>query len=138
MMALKMIIISICLISEPPDPAEKIILDKLSDQTKCWNQGDLDCFMEGYWMSDSLMFIGSKVTYGWQQTLDNYKFRYPDAASRGVLDFEILSTTRISAEVYFVIGKYHLTRTIGNASGIFTLVWRKINEDWFIVADHTS
>ena len=135
---MKLILISFLFLSNPTDPAEKIILDKLNTQTECWNQGDLECFMEGYWKSDSLMFVGTNVTYGWQKTLDNYKLRYPDKESRGVLKFEILSTTRMTADVYFVIGKYHLTRTIGDASGTFTLVWRKINNDWFIVTDHTS
>jgi hypothetical protein len=35
-----------------------------------WNRGDLSKrFMDTYWKSDSLMFIGkSGVTYGWQNT----------------------------------------------------------------------
>ena len=46
----------------------------LQKQTEAWNRGDVEGFMEGYWKSDSLMFIGkSGITYGWQKTLDNYK-----------------------------------------------------------------
>lgn len=39
-----------------------------------WSNGDLDGFMQSYWKSDSLVFIGKRgPTYGWQQALDNYK-----------------------------------------------------------------
>lgn len=120
------------------DPDEKIILKKLEVQTQCWDAGDLECFMEGYWKSEELMFVGSKITYGWQETLERYKTSYPNAASRGKLKFDILKTSRVSDAVYFVVGKYHLTRKIGDASGTFTLIWKKIDGDWFIVADHTS
>ena len=111
----------------------------LAQQTKDWNSGNVDAFMKGYWQSDSLMFIGkSGITYGWQKTLDNYKNRYPDTASMGTLDFELLQVKPLSADYYFVVGKWHLTRTIGDADGFFTLMFRKINNKWVIVTDHTS
>ena len=51
----------------------------LEDQTAAWNRGDIDGFMKGYWENDSLMFIGkSGVTYGWSNTLKNYKKKYPE------------------------------------------------------------
>ena len=41
------------------------------------NAGDIEGFMEGYIKSDDLKFVGSKgITYGWKQTLENYK-RFP-------------------------------------------------------------
>ena len=46
----------------------------MAAQESAWNRFDLEGFMEGYWHSDSLKFIGSKrLTYGWQKTLDNYR-----------------------------------------------------------------
>jgi len=37
----------------------------LSEQTKAWNDGDLERFMQGYWKNDSLMFIGkSGISWG--------------------------------------------------------------------------
>ena len=111
----------------------------LAQQTKDWNSGNVDAFMNGYWQSDSLMFIGkSGIIYGWQKTLDGYKKRYPDTASMGKLDFELLQVKPLSADYYFVVGKWHLTRTIGDAGGVFTLMFRKIKNRWVIVADHTS
>ena len=138
-MILLNIILFISSTLQPSDPkAEKLILDKLDQQTICWNEGDLACFMEGYWKSDQLMFVGDKITYGWEETFERYKKSYPDAASKGILKFDILKLSQVSKDVYYVVGKFHLSRSIGDASGTFTLVWKKINGDWLIVSDHTS
>ena len=111
----------------------------LTQQTIAWNNGNQQAFMNGYWQSDSLMFIGkSGITYGWQKTLDNYKKRYPDTASMGKLNFDLLSVKRLSENYFFVVGNWHLTRSIGDVGGTFTLLFRKIKNRWVIVADHSS
>jgi len=111
----------------------------LSKQTKEWNDGNIPGFMETYWKSDSLMFVGKNgVTYGWQKTMDNYKKNYPDAVAMGKLQFELIDVRPLSAVYFFVIGKWHLTRSIGDIGGAFTLLIKKINNKWVIVADHSS
>lgn len=111
----------------------------MTDQTNAWNQGNIDLFMETYWKNDSLVFIGKNgPTYGWKTTLENYKKRYPDTTAMGKLRFDILQVRRLSADYFFVIGNFHLKRTIGDLSGIFTLLFRKVNGKWCINADHTS
>lgn len=118
---------------------EVLILQTLSDQQAAWNKGDIDGFMQGYWQSDSLMFIGkSGITYGWQQTRNNYKKNYPDTAAMGKLAFEFVETKRLSAIYYFVVGKWHLTRSMGDIGGSFSLLLRKIKGKWLIVKDHSS
>ncbi len=116
-----------------------LIRNTMLEQERAWNAGDLSKFMEPYWMSDSLMFIGkSGVTYGWQNTLNNYKKGYPDTAAMGKLHFDILHMKRLSVMYYSVVGKWHLTRSIGNIGGHFTLLFRKIKNKWFIISDHSS
>ena len=118
---------------------EDAIRKVLSTQQTAWNSGNVDNFMKGYWQNDSLMFIGkSGVTYGWQKTLDNYKKNYPDTASMGKLTFNLLEFKPLSSIYYFVVGKWHLQRSMGNLEGHFTLLFKKINDEWFIVADHSS
>jgi hypothetical protein len=51
----------------------------------------------------------------------------------GKLDFEILQIKLLSPEYSFVLGKWHLKRSIGDAGGHFTLLFRKINDKWLIV-----
>ena len=118
---------------------EQAIRNALEEQRNAWNSGDKTRFMGTYWQSDSLMFIGkSGVTYGWQPTLDNYNKSYPDTAAMGKLDFNILEVKRLSVMYFFVVGKWHLTRSIGNIGGHFTLLFRKVKNKWLIVADHSS
>jgi ketosteroid isomerase-like protein len=118
---------------------EKAIRSIMDDQVRYWNQGDLENFMHGYWENDSLMFIGKNgVTYGYGKTLANYHKNYPDREHMGTLSFDILHVNRLSPEYYFVVGKFHLTRTVGDASGHYTLMFRKIKGQWKIIADHSS
>jgi len=118
---------------------ENAIRAMLSAQEAAWNTGNLEQFMIGYWQSDSLMFIGKNgPTYGYDKTLENYKKGYPDTAHMGKFTSTIVSMKRLSAKYYFVIGKWFLKRTIGDVSGYYTLLIRKINGKWVVVADHSS
>lgn len=118
---------------------EATIKTLLHRQTEEWNKGNLEGFMHTYWQSDSLLFIGkSGVTRGWQQTLENYKKGYPDTAAMGQLSFDILKVEKLSPDYFFVVGKWMLRRSMGNLSGHYSLLIRKINGQWKIVADHSS
>jgi hypothetical protein len=118
---------------------ETLIRAILETQRQAWNDGNIEKFMETYWKSDSLMFIGkSGVTYGWQNTMDNYKKGYPDTAAMGKLKFDILEVKRLSVMYFFVVGKWHLTRSIGDVGGHFNLIIKKVKNKWVIVADHSS
>ena len=118
---------------------EQTIRALLEEQRLAWNMGDKEKFMQTYWQSDSLMFIGkSGVTYGWQNTLENYKKGYPDTAAMGKLKFNILEVKRLSVMYFFVVGKWYLTRSIGDIGGHFTLLFKKVKNKWVIVADHSS
>jgi len=115
------------------------ILKILDEQNAAWNRGDIDSFMEGYWKNDSLMFIGkSGVTYGWTNTLNNYKRGYPDTAAMGKLKFTIIEVKKLSKVYYYITGKWFLIRSIGDIGGHFTLLFQKINGRWVIIKDHSS
>ena len=121
------------------DKGESSIRQMLTEQTKSWNSGDLESFMQPYWKSDSLMFVGkSGVVWGWQPTLDNYKKGYPNRDAMGQLSFDILVVKKLSPEYYHVTGKWMLKRTIGDVSGHYTLLVRRIKGEWKIVYDHSS
>lgn len=118
---------------------EKAIRNILQQQISHWNQGDIEHFMKGYWENDSLVFIGKKgPVYGYNKTLSNYKKGYPNKDYMGTLAFDILSVHPLGTDYYFVIGKFHLDRKVGEAEGHFTLLFRKMNGEWKIIADHSS
>lgn len=114
---------------------QSILLEQQAD----WNQGDIDGFMEAYWKSEKLLFSGANgITYGWQNTLDGYKNRYPDKATMGKLTFRVKKVEKLSRKAIMLIGSWDLKREIGDIGGHFMLIWKKIGKNWMIVADHTS
>jgi hypothetical protein len=127
------------LLSAQVNKDEKEITDLLNRQTLSWNKGNLDEFMKGYWHNDSLIFAGKNgVTYGYTNALNNYKKNYSDSAKMGKLFFEILKVKKLSADYYWVLGKWFLKRSAGDIGGHYTLLFRKINGKWMIVADHST
>lgn len=127
------------LLSAAQQSDESRIRKLLTTQTESWNRGDLEGFMQTYWKNDSLLFIGKNgVNRGWQQTLDNYKKSYPDKTAMGTLSFDILEVKKLSSSYYYVVGKWMLKRSIGDLSGHYDLLLRKIGGRWVIVADHSS
>lgn len=110
----------------------------LAQQVRDWNSFNIEGFMQGYWKSDSMMFVSSKITYGWDSTLARYKRSYPNATAMGELRFEIIKLQFISKDACLVTGNYFLKRKLDNPSGTYTLLFRKKKEKWVVVYDHTS
>jgi ketosteroid isomerase-like protein len=138
-MKLMFLFLIVSVISYSQSKEEKTIRQLLTTQTESWNKGDIEGFMATYWKSDSLMFIGkSGVHFGWQETLNNYKKGYPDTTAMGKLSFDIITVKKLSLEYYYVVGKWMLKRTIGDLSGHYDLLLRKINGKWYIISDHSS
>ena len=112
------------------------ILSVMKMQEKAWSNNDLEGFMQGYWKNDSLKFYGlNGLTFGWNKTLANYKKRYPTKDHSGTLSFTIDDISKIENESYFVMGQYHLKRNVGDANGVFMIIFKKIDGKWKIVAD---
>ena len=126
--------------SDAPAAVRRDIVALLTTQTAAWNRGDVAAFMQGYWTSDSLVFIGKRgPTYGYQATLANYRKNYPTPAAMGQLDFSQLRVTPLAPGAAQVVGHWHLAHpAAGDEGGQFLLVLRKIAGQWVIVADHSS
>ena len=121
--------------------SEDAIRKVLADQVLAWNGGDLEAFMLGYENSPDTAFIGKTVQHGWQNVLDNYRQRYQTRAAMGKLDFSGLAVRMLGSDYASVTGRFHLSRTPaagGDASGIFSLLFRKTPAGWKIILDHTS
>lgn len=131
------IIISLACYAQDRD--HETVLSILDNQTRAWNNGDIENFMVGYWNSDSLMYVGKGgITYGYKPTLENYKKNYGSKEKMGTLKFDIIHVRRLSPEYYQVVGKWFLKRSVGDVGGHFTLLFRKINGEWVIISDHSS
>jgi len=118
---------------------KEAIKNLLEEQRQAWNNHDINGFMEGYWKSEELKFYGtSGVTYGWDNTLERYKKAYPTKEHFGTLEFVLNDISIIDKGAYYVLGEYHLKRSVGDADGIFMLILKKIKGEWKIIADTSS
>ncbi|MEM9055727.1 MAG: nuclear transport factor 2 family protein [Pseudomonadota bacterium] len=119
--------------------AENRIIAVLMDQQSAWNAGDIDDFMQGYWQSPDLRFAsGGTVTRGWQKTRDRYHARYSDRSIMGELTFDQLEVTLIDDKAAVVHGAWALQRAEDRPSGLFTLIFNRIDGDWKIISDTTT
>jgi len=138
--SLILLFLVISIAAKAQKPIEKqAILNVLAQQRTDWNKGNLEAYMQGYWKSDSLLFVGkSGLTYGWQKTLDNYKKGYPDKAAMGLLTFGIKKVEFLAKDKAFVLGSWSVKREKDELKGYFTLLLRKIDGIWKVVVDHSS
>ena len=115
------------------------IMKVMKIQEIAWNNGDIDAFMEGYLKSEELVFSGkSGPVYGWGNTKKRYYISYPNTQVMGKLKFTVKKIRSISLNSAFLIGEYYLKRTTQDSYGHFTLLWKKVNNNWLIISDHTS
>ena len=130
----------LCLHAQPT-PAEAGIRAVMEAQQAAWNRGDVEAFMSGYDASDNTTFVGSTITRGYRQVLENYHRRYPTKEKMGRLTFSGIEVMPLGSEYASVLGKWHVDRSReagGEVGGIFTLLFRKTPNGWKIILDHTS
>lgn len=125
-------------VSAQETKAQAAIRKVMEDQAAAWNRGDIEGFMQGYWKSEKLTFVSTRVTRGWQQTLDNYRRSYDTREKMGTLTFSDLEISILSKDAAVVLGSWSLKRANDAPGGKFTLIFRKFKEGWRVVHDHTS
>ena len=122
------------------EPAAAQAIEKvLKTQESAWNRGDIGEFMFGYWRSKYTEFENESGIYqGWDDVLKRYEKAYPNRAAMGQLTFSGLEIHVLSPSSAYVIGKYRLDREKDHPEGVFTLIFRKFDDGWKIVNDHTT
>lgn len=113
----------------------------LAAQTAAWNEGKLEAFMAGYWRSPDLSFFsGGRKLSGWEATLERYRETYQSAGKEmGKLDFSELDLQLLAENAALARGRWRLKLSDGKElGGLFTLIFRRFDQGWKIVHDHTS
>jgi uncharacterized protein (TIGR02246 family) len=114
----------------------------MKDSEIAWNRGDLVAFASYYEDSPETTFIGRDVTRGGTKAiLDRYRRGYPTPEAMGTLTFSELEVRPLADGLALTTGKFALKRTAaggGDASGRFTLIFRRTPSGWKIIHDHTS
>jgi ketosteroid isomerase-like protein len=138
-----LLLLALCLPLSLPaqtNPAAAIFA-VLNKSAADWNRGDIDAFATSYKHSPDILFIGSRISRGYDQMLATYHARYPTAAAMGQLSFLQLEVQPLDARFATATGRFHLERTIaggGNADGYFLLVLERTADGWRIVRDDTT
>ena len=111
----------------------------LANQQICWNKGDIDGFMLGYWNSNKFKFSWvNGIEYGWENALEKYKTSYPTKESMGEFSFEILDVKLKSDTSAILDGKWELIRKNDNPNGSFSYIFKKFENNWLIISDYTT
>lgn len=117
------------------------VLAVLETQQAAWNRGDLPAFLDGYERSEDITFVGREVARGFAGLEARYQRTYGSRERMGTLTFSELEHRPLGAEAALVLGRFALERSEeggGAASGRFTVVFRKTQQGWRIIHDHTS
>ena len=120
---------------------EERIREVLNDQAAAWNRGDVRAFMEGYEDAATTTFVGTEISRGHGALLDRYLKKYPTKEKMGTLRFSDVEIRMLGSGYASVLGRFHLDRSKeagGEASGIFTLLFRRTDKGWKVILDHTS
>jgi len=122
-------------------PQAEAIFAMLNKSAADWNRGDLDAFATSYKNAPDILFIGRKISRGYDQMLATYKAGYPTKEKMGELTFTQLEVQPLDSHFATATGHFHLERTEaggGNADGYFLLVLEKTPAGWKIVRDDTT
>ncbi|MBI3854610.1 MAG: nuclear transport factor 2 family protein [Planctomycetes bacterium] len=117
------------------------ILDVLHAQAEAWNRGDLEAFLAGYRRSEQTVFAGGdQVHRGFDAMAKRYRETYSTREKMGRLTFSGLAFDQLEADRAVLTGSWELeiAGTEKRPGGVFTLIWRRFDEGWKIVHDHTS
>jgi len=136
------ILLALAIIPVPAQaPADSAIRAMMLKSVDDWNRHDLDAFATCYKNSPDILFIGHRVSRGYDQMLATYKSVYGTPEKMGTLTFSELETQPLDAAFATVTGHFHLERTAaggGNADGYFLLVVEHTPTGWKIVRDDST
>jgi ketosteroid isomerase-like protein len=115
---------------------EAQIKQMLNQAAADWTANNLDGFMDSYANSPQLRFAHPKgITLGY----DTVKERYANSIAKSDLSFSDLDVTVLSPDAAVAFGRFHNQGKDGSyATGLFTLMVRKIEGRWKIIHDHSS
>lgn len=110
----------------------------IQEQQRSWNEGSLEGFMAYYWNSEEFTFQSKNTRLqGWEELHVMYQTNY-SGDKRGILEFGDITINVLSEDAVYVIGRWRVKRPDGEKEGLFTLIFRRLDDGWRIIHDHSS
>jgi uncharacterized protein (TIGR02246 family) len=111
----------------------------LDEQATAWNAGDLDGFLTGFWDSPELVFTsGGQVLRGRATLRQRYRQGYWSGGDPGKLSFADVEIHALAPDAAWALGRWELAFPTDSVGGVFSLVFRRFDDGWKVVHDHTS
>lgn len=138
---LVLVVILYCTKSDSDKCITKIqneIQSVMDHQKNSWNEGNIEAFMAYYWKSEDFIFqSGNRRLRERNELLAMYKKNY-SGENMGKLDFTDIEIHVLSNEIAYVVGRWKVTTNKSFKEGLFTLIFKKFDEGWRIIVDHSS
>jgi|SRR5579862_3438151 len=137
------LLVPACIVTQEPAANDEQIVQEvravMQAQQAAWNRGDVEAFMEGYDRAETTTFVsGDQLITGWQTVLDRYKKQYSSREQMGMLAFADLTIKPMTPVLALADGRWQLTRAADAPHGRFTLLFRRIANNWRIIHDTTT
>jgi|GEM_PF-2039396 hypothetical protein len=116
---------------------KKLLIGILEKQESDWNQGNMKGFLSAYWDSDTLRFVSVRgIHYGKERLQNHLKTTFPDTASMGTLSYDVVHIDLIGDNDALLTGKWLRKNDKKFRGGYFSILLRKLQGKWQIVAEH--
>lgn len=114
-----------------------MLIGILKKQETDWNTGNMKGFLSPYWNSDTLLSVSVRgVQYG-KERLERFLMKtFPDSASMGKLDYDIIHIELIGDNDAILTGKWLRKNDKKFRGGYFSILLRKLHGKWLIVSEH--
>ncbi|SHL82599.1 Ketosteroid isomerase homolog [Flavobacterium chilense] len=115
------------------------VLDRLKAQQTCWNNGDLDGYLNFYAPTDSVRMIYSGGVVQGRDNIASFFKKYWPKERMGVLTMTDFVVEPLSKKSVFVSAKFSVASPNGkNSAGYFSGIMQKINGLWYLYIDHSG
>jgi beta-aspartyl-peptidase (threonine type) len=114
------------------------VLLKMLDR---WNAHDMEGYLAVYWKSpDLLVVVDSEQFNGWQQLHDAYVNGYPDRNPMGFINPARIQIKLLRSKLALALTWWSVSfpRSQKKVAGNMTMNLQQFEDDWKIVASHTT
>lgn len=122
---------------QPTDGPVAEIQAVLDDMVEAWNADDLEGHVAAY-ADDATYVTPPRVLTGRAEITASLRGFEQNGELVGTLRFTEVSIRMLGASHALIVGRFTLDGSGGGATGRFTLVARRVGDEWVMLHDHSS
>lgn len=117
------------------------IKQSINNLVVCWNRSDVDCALGHYYGNDAIYISKTGPIFGKNDIINYFTHMLSDKKTGkinlGELKLNVLFCKKIDSTHILTLQEYHFKENDSAPlrEGYDTLIWEKINQDWFIIYD---